>query len=97
MLERPPPLGQRREPALAQAACRPQERIPGTGIDIEFLHASGFLYRDVDAVTCAFVAGIGQDGHGAQERPQHREDIFPCRGQVMDIAGQHIRDPHRDT
>ena len=97
MLERPPPLGQRREPALAQAACRPQERIPGTGIDIELFHAGRFRYRDVDPVTCSFVARIGQGGHGVQARPQHRQHILPGRGQVMDIAGQHIRDPQRDN
>ena len=66
MLKRPPPPGQQREPALAQAARRPQERIPSTGTDIELFHTGGFLYRDVDAVTfvCAFVAGIGQSAEG---------------------------------
>jgi hypothetical protein len=34
---------------------------------VEFFHPCGFLHRDVDAVTCAFVAGIGEGGHRGQE------------------------------
>lgn len=46
-------------------------------------------------MTCAFVRGISQGRHDAQERPQHREHILPGRGQVMDIAREHVRNPHR--
>jgi len=49
----------------------------------------------VDAVTSAFVPGIGQHGHGLQERPQHAQDVLAGGGQVVDIAGKHIRNPQR--
>jgi hypothetical protein len=55
----------------------------GPGADIQFLDPSGLLHRDVDTVTCAFVPGIGQDGHGVQERAQHGQHVLPGRGQVM--------------
>ena len=32
-------------------------------------------------MTCAFVTGIGQHGHGLQERPQHAQDILAGGGQ----------------
>src|ERR1035437_4759040 len=92
MLERFPPLGQQREAALAQAAHRAQKRVTCPGINVQLFGPGRLLYRDVDAMTCAFVAGIGQDGHGIQERPQYCEDILAGGGQVMDIARQHIRD-----
>ena len=95
MLEGLPALGQKREAALAQAARRPQQRIPGAIVNVGLFHAGGLLHRDVDPVTCAFVPGIGQRRHDIQERPQHRQDLLPRRGQVMNIARQHIRDPHR--
>src|ERR1017187_2857594 len=95
MLERFPPLGQQREAALAQAAHRAQKRVTCPGINVQLFGPGRLLYRDEDAMTCAFVAGIGQDGHGIQERPQYCEDILAGGGQVMDIARQHIRDPQR--
>jgi len=60
MLEGLPALGQKREAALAQAARRAQQRIPGAGVKVEFFHAGGLLHRDLDPVTCAFVPAIGQ-------------------------------------
>ena len=96
MLKRPPALGQQREAALAQAAHRPQQRIAGPGINVQLLDPGRLLHRDVDAVTSAFVARISQHRHRIQERPQHAQDILPCRGQVMHIARQHIRNPQRD-
>ncbi len=96
MLKRPPALGQKREAALAQAADLPQRRVASPGINVELLDPSGLLHRYVDAVTCTFVAGIGQHWHRVQERPQHAQDIFPGRGQVMDIARQDIGKPQRD-
>ena len=85
MLERLPALGQQREAALAQAAHRAEQRVTGAGINVELFDPGWLLHRDVDAVTCAFVAGIGQDGHGFQERPQHAQDVLAGGGQVMDI------------
>ena len=70
MLKRFPPLSQQREAALARAAHRAQKRVAGPGINVEFCDPGPLLHRDVDAVTCAFVAGIGQHGHRVQERPQ---------------------------
>jgi hypothetical protein len=37
---------------------------------------AGFLDRDVDTVTCVFVARVGQGGHGVQERAQHAARTF---------------------
>jgi hypothetical protein len=96
MLERLPPLGQQREAALAQAAHRADQRVPGPGINVE-LSAPGWLrHRHVNAMTCAFITRVGQHGHGVQERPQHPQDILPGRGQVMHIARQHIGNPQWD-
>jgi hypothetical protein len=39
----------------------------GPVLIVEFFHPCGFLHRDVDAVTCAFVAGIGEGGHRARK------------------------------
>jgi hypothetical protein len=38
------------------------------------------LHRDMDAVTSAFVPGIGQHRRSLQERLQHAQDILPGRG-----------------
>jgi hypothetical protein len=48
-------------------------------------------------VTCSFVAGIGQHRHGLQERPEDPQDVLAGGGQVMDIAGKHVRNPQRDA
>jgi len=96
MLERPPALGQQREAALAQAAHRAQQRVPGPGINVQLFDPDRLLCRDVNSVTSTFVAGISQHRHGVQERPQHAQDILPGGGQVMNIARKHIRNPQRD-
>ena len=43
MLERFPPLSQQREAALAQAANRAQQRVPGPGIDVQLLDPGRFF------------------------------------------------------
>ena len=96
MLERPPALGQQREAAFAQASHRAEQCVAGSGINVKLFDPSRFLHRDVDTVTGAFVARIGQQGHGFQERPHQGKDILTGGGQVMDTARQHIGDPQRD-
>jgi hypothetical protein len=96
VLEGFPALGQKREAAFVQAAHRPDQRVAGAGIDVQLPDPGGFPHRDVDAVTCAVVAGIGQHRQAGQERPQDAQDVLAGGGQVMDIAGKHIRDPQRD-
>jgi hypothetical protein len=85
MLQRAPALRQQRETALAQAAHRAEQGVAGPGADVQLLDPGGLLDRDVDAVTSTFVAGIGQHGHGLQERPQHAQDVLAGGGQVVDI------------
>ena len=60
MLERFPALGQQREAALAQAAHRPQQRVPGPGINVQLSAPGGLLHRDVNSVTSAFITRIGR-------------------------------------
>jgi hypothetical protein len=41
MLDGLPALGEKREAALGQAARGAEERIPGAGINVQFLHSGG--------------------------------------------------------
>jgi len=97
VLEGFPALGQKREATLSPAARRAQQRVAGAVVNAGFFYPGRLPHRDVDTVTCAFVARIGQHGHDVQERAQHREDILAGRGQVMDITRKHIRNPHRHS
>jgi hypothetical protein len=96
MLERFPPLSQQRKAAFAQAAHRADQRVPGPGINVQLLGPGRPLHWDVNALTSTFVSRVSQHRHGLAERPQHAQDILPGRGQVMNIARKHIRDPQRD-
>ena len=85
------------KPLSPRHLTRAEQHIPGAGVNVQFLHALRFLHRGEDAVTCAFVPAVGQARHPVRVIPQHRQDILPGRGQVMDIPRQHIRDPHRQA
>ena len=65
MLEGAPAPGEQGEPAFAQAAEGPEQRVTGAGIDIEVPAVGGMLDRDVNADPGAVVAGVGQGGHPA--------------------------------
>src|SRR3954469_186150 len=57
-----PAAGEDGETAFAEAAQRSQERVVGAVVDGELPAVGGLLDRGVDAVACAFVAGVGQGG-----------------------------------
>ena len=94
-LEGLPALGEQREAAFAHAPHRPDQRIAGAGVNVEFFHSGGFLHRGEDAVTCAFVPAVGQGGHLAREQADHGEGLFPRRGEAIHVAGENVKDPHR--
>jgi hypothetical protein len=50
----------------------------------------------VNAVACAFVAGIGQDRQVLEVRLQHRQQMLAGGGDVMNAARQDAGDPQRD-
>ncbi len=80
-----------------RAAQRAEQVVACAGIDVQFPAARGLPDRDVDAGTCAFVPGIGQDRQVLQGGPQDREQVLAGGGNVMDPTGQHVRDPQRDA
>jgi hypothetical protein len=49
VLEGAPAAGEQREPAFAETAQGPQDRVAGAGIDVEFPAAGWLLDRDEDA------------------------------------------------
>src|ERR1035441_2388591 len=89
----PPARGQQGEPPLAEAAQRAQQRVAGAGVKIGFPAARWLPYRDVDAVACAFVPGVGQHRQDFQVGPQDGEQVLAGGGDVVDAAGQDRRDP----
>ena len=65
MLQGAPAAGEQGEPALAETAQRPEQRVAGAGIDIEDPSACGLLDRDVNADACAVVSGSARAGSPA--------------------------------
>jgi hypothetical protein len=80
---------------LPLASHRTEQRIPGTCVSVQLFHAFRLLRGDADAVTCTFVPAVGQGRYLIRVFPQHRQDLLPGRSQVVDIARQYARDPHR--
>jgi hypothetical protein len=85
----------RANPLFPQAADRADQRVPGPRADIGFLVSRWLLHRRQDAVTCALVPAVGQDRHFLREREDRGQNQFPGRGQVIHVARQDVRDPHR--
>ena len=92
VLECLPALGKQRKASFTQAPRRVEQHIPGARVDVQLFDALRFLHGREDAVTCAVVPAVCQARHLACVIPQHRQQLPPRRGQVMDIARQHVRD-----
>ena len=63
VLQGAPALGQEGEASLPEGSYCAEECIVRLGVDIKITPVSRLLHRGEDAVTCAFVAGVGQDRH----------------------------------
>ena len=81
----------RRHRRDALAAARPHPVVNATGPDLD-RSAAGRVALDAMLVPTAFLNPLVNWSDG----PRPNSDILPGRGQVMDIARQHIRDPQRD-
>ncbi len=61
------------KPRSPRQRCERISAFAGTGVRVKFPAAGGPFHRDVDAMTCAFIPGIGQHRQlrqvGAQEPP----------------------------
>lgn len=97
VLECGPAFGQQREAAFAEAAQGAQEGVVGAVVDVEFLAVAGLFERDVDAVTCALVAGVGQDRHGAGGRIDRGQDVLAGLLDVDGVAGFDVAGPDREA
>ncbi len=60
--QRPPAPGEDGEAAFPGCAFGAQQRVVGPVVRGEYGAVGGLLDRGVDAVACAFVAGVGQGG-----------------------------------
>jgi hypothetical protein len=58
VLQGAPPAGEQGEPAFAQAAQGPLDRITGAGIDVEFPAAGGLFDGNQDADARALISGV---------------------------------------
>ena len=63
VLEGAPALGQEGEAAFSEGSYRAKERVVRLGVNVKFTSVLWLLHWREDAVTCTFVAGIGQDRH----------------------------------
>ncbi len=82
-------------PGQRPAAQGGQEHVAGTGVQVQFPAAGGPLYRDVHADPGSL--GVGQHRQVFQIGPQAGQDVLAGGSDVMGAAGQHVRDPQRDT
>ena len=86
-LEGSPAASEQGEAAFTEAAGRAQQRVVGLVVRGEVMPVGGLLDRRLDALACAFVAGVGQGGQvevggGPVQRadaPASRATVRSCR------------------
>src|SRR5215218_5145992 len=97
VFESGPAFGEESESAFADAAQRAQEGVVGAVVEMELVAVGGLLERDVDTVTCAFIAEVGQDRQRAGGRIGGRQDVGAGGGDVDGVAGLDVAGPDRET
>lgn len=97
VLEGGPSFGEEGEAAFAEAAKRALQGVVGAIVDAERVVAGGLLEWYDDAVTCALVAGVGQDGHGRGVGVDGGQDVAAGGFDVGDSAGFDVAGPDGET